>query len=152
MQLEMGPHPEETELEQYSMGTLVEGRLEAFEEHLLACDFCQDRLLEMEAYVNAMRSASPRARQALPRWAALLRWPRSAWISAFALSAVALATACVWIVTPSSRTEMASVILHSNRGIEGLATAQAPAGKPLSLTMDLTELPGFASYRLEIVG
>lgn len=151
MQFEMGPHPEETELEQYSMGTLSETRLEVFEEHLLACDSCQDRLLEMEAYVNAMRSASPKARQARKSpWADLFKWPRPAWIAAFALSAVVL-VAGVWIVAPSPRTEMASVVLHSSRGIEGLATTKAPARKLLSLTVDLTELPAFASYRLEIV-
>jgi anti-sigma factor RsiW len=152
MQLGIGPHPEETELEQYSMGTLVEPRLEAFEEHLFACDSCQDRLLEMDAYVNAMRSASPKARQARQsRWADLFRWPRPAWIATFALSAVVLVAARVWIVAPSSRTEMASVALHSSRGVEGLATTKAPARRPLSLTVDLTELPAFASYRLEIV-
>jgi hypothetical protein len=46
---------------------------------------------------------------------------------------------------------MASVVLHSSRGIEGLATARAPSGKRLSLTVDLTELPAFPSYRMEIV-
>jgi hypothetical protein len=152
MQLEMGPHPEETELEQYSMGTLFETRLELFEEHLLACNSCQDRLLEMEAYVNAMRSASPKARQVRKSpWADLFRWPRPAWMVTFALSAVVLVAARVWIVAPASRTEMASVVLHSSRGIEGLATTKAPAGKLLSLTVDLTELPAFDAYRLEIV-
>ena len=64
MQFGIGSHLEETELEQYSMGILSEASLEAFEEHLLACDSCQDHLLEMEAYVNAMRSASPKLREA----------------------------------------------------------------------------------------
>jgi hypothetical protein len=152
MQLGIGPHPEETELEQYSMGALVEARLEVFEEHLLACNSCQDRLLEMEAYVNAMRSASPKVREApQPYWAAVFQWPRPAWVATFALSAVVLAAARIWIVAPSSHPEMASVVLRSSRGIEGLATTKAPAGKPLSLTVDLTELPALASYRLEIV-
>ena len=62
--LGISSHLEETELEKYSMGTLFEARLEEFEEHLLACDSCQDRLLEMEAYVNAIRSASPKLRPA----------------------------------------------------------------------------------------
>ena len=64
MQFGIGSHLEETELEQYSMGTLSGAGLEAFEEHLLACDSCQDRLLEMEAYVNAIRSAFPKLRPA----------------------------------------------------------------------------------------
>src|ERR1700736_3194866 len=115
MQFGIGSHIEETELEQYSMGMLSEASLEVFEEHLLACNSCQDRLLEMEAYVNAMRSASPKLREApQSSWADLFRWPRPAWIAAFALSAVGLVAARVWISAPSSRTEMASVLLHSS--------------------------------------
>ena len=152
MQFGIGSHLEEPELEEYSMGMLSEASLEAFEEHLLACDSCQDRLLEMEAYVNAMRSASPKLREERqPFWASLFRWPRPAFVAAFAMGIVVLAVARIWIVTPPARTEMASVVLHSSRGIEGLAAARAPGGKRLSLTVDLTELPAFASYRMEIV-
>ena len=64
MEIVIGSHLQEPELEEYSMGTLSETSPEAFEEHLLACDSCQDRLLEMEAYVNAIRSASPKLRPA----------------------------------------------------------------------------------------
>jgi len=135
------------------MGTLSERSLEVFEEHLLACDACQDRLLEMEAYVNAMRSASPKLREApRPSWASVFRWPQTAWVMALAVGVVALAVVRVWIVAPQARTEMASVVLHSSRGLEGLATAKAPAGSRLSLIVDLTELPAFPSYRMEIVG
>ena len=153
MQFGIGSHLEEPELEEYSMGTLSEASLEAFEEHLLACDSCQDRLLEMEAYVNAMRSASPKLREARqPVWASLFKWPRPAFVAAFAMGVVVLAVARIWIVTPPLHTEMASVVLHSSRGIEGLAASKAPRGKRLSLTVDLTELPAFPSYRMEIVG
>jgi len=152
MQFGIGSHLEEPELEEYSMGTLLEANLEAFEEHLLACDSCQDRLLEMEAYVNAMRSASPKLREVRqPFWADLFRRPRPAWIAAFAMGVVVLGVARVWIVPPPARPEVASVILHSSRGIDGLAIAKAPSGKLLSLIMDLTELPPFPSYTLEIV-
>jgi hypothetical protein len=152
MQFGIGSHLEETELEQYSMATLSESSLEAFEEHLLSCDSCQDHLLEMEAYVNAMRSASPKLREARqPFWASLFRWPRPAWAAAFAMGVLVLAVVRVWTVVQPSRTEMASVVLHSSRGIEGLATTKAPAGKLLSLTVDLTELPAFPSFRMEIV-
>ena len=152
MQFGIGSHIEETELEQYSMGTLSGASLETFEEHLLACDSCQDRLLEMEAYVNAMRSASPKLRKARrPFWATSFQWPRPAWGVAFAMGVVALGVVRVWIVAPSTQIQIASVALHSSRGIEGLATTKAPAGKLLSLTVDLTELPAFRSYRMEIV-
>jgi anti-sigma-K factor RskA len=153
MQFGIGSHLEETELEQYSMGTLSEDSLEAFEEHLLACCSCQDRLLEFEVYVNAMRSASPKLREARqPFWDGLFRLPRPVWLAASAMAVVALAVALVWIVSPSTHQQIASVALQSGRGIEGLATAKAPAGKLLSLTVDLTELPAFPSYRMAIVG
>ena len=152
MQFGIGSHLEEAQLEEYSMGRLPEENLEAFEEHLLACNSCQDRLLEMEAYVNAMRSASPKLREVRrPFWADLLRWPRLAWTAAAAMGVIVAAMARVWIAAPPAGVEMASVALHSSRGIEGLAAAKAPAGKLLSLIVDLTELPPFASYRMEIV-
>ena len=58
MQLGIGPHLEESDVEQYSMGKLPEPSLAPFEEHLLACVSCQDRLLEMEAFVKAVCSVS----------------------------------------------------------------------------------------------
>ena len=152
MQFEIGSHLEETELEQYSMGTLSEERLAAFEEHLLACCSCQDRLLEMETYVNAMRTASPKLRAARqPFWDGLFRLPRPVWLAASVMAMVASAVTLVWLVAPSTHTQIASVALQSSRGIEGLAATKAPAGRLLSLTADLTELPAFPSYRMQIV-
>ena len=114
MQFGIGSHLEETEVEQYSMGTLSGASLETFEEHLLACYSCQDRLLEMEAYVNAMRSASPKLRKARRRfWATPFQWPRPAWGVAFAMGVVGLAVVRVWIVAPPIPIQMASVALHS---------------------------------------
>ena len=49
------------------------------------------------------------------------------------------------------RTEVVSVFLRSSRGIEGLDIAKVPAAKPLSLEIDLSELPAFPHYRLEVV-
>src|SRR5678810_341539 len=87
MRLDIGPHLEEAELEQYSMGTLPVERIAPFEEHLMACDSCQDQLLEMEAYINAVRSVSPKLRPAdQPRgahfWTLFSGWP--AWVGAAA--------------------------------------------------------------------
>lgn len=154
MEIEVGPHLNEAELEQYSMGQLPEARLAVFEEHFLACDGCQDRLLEMEAYVNAMRSVSPKLREA-PRsfwggaWKDLFRAPRPAWAGAFALGTVALAAA-IWMAVPPARVERAAVELYAMRGAETVAVS-APAGKPISLNVDVAQLPPAASYRMEIV-
>src|SRR3981081_2552447 len=115
MQLGIGSHLEDTELEQYSMGTLSEARLEAFEEHLLACEACQDQLLDMEAYVNAMRSASPKLREApQPFWTDLFRGPSGTYVAAFATGVFTLAIARVWLAPPVPM-QMASVELYSSR-------------------------------------
>ena len=156
MQIGIGPHLEDTDIEQYSMGILPEERLAPFEEHFLACDACQDRLLEMEAYVNAVRSVSPKLREASQSgWRSWFHWPRPVWVSAVALgvaasfSVIALTQARNWKQGPPA--QLTAVLLHSARGIEGLEAARAPAEKPVSLAIDLTELPAFPSYRLETV-
>ena len=152
MQFEIGSHLDESDLEQYSMGKLLGERLESFEEHLLACESCQDRLLEMEAYVNAVRSVSPKLRQSnRARWRERFFRPRPTWVAAFAMGVVLLGLGRVWLVAPRSPTDFAAVFLYASRGIEGLAIAKAPAGKPLAFIIDLTELPPLPSYRIEIV-
>ena len=151
-QLEIGRHLDETELEQYSMGTLPEPQLPPFEEHFLACESCQDRLLEMETYVNAVRSVSPKLRETpRSRWVELFAWPRPVWVAAAAMVAVALLVGRNWTPLPVRGPEIAIVLLQASRGIEGLTSAKALARQPLSLQIDLTEIPGYASYRLEIV-
>jgi hypothetical protein len=152
MQLGIGSHLDDADLEQYSMGTLPDVRLGPFEEHLLACESCQDRLLETEAFVNAIRSVSPKLRAASrsPRRDRFIerRWT---WVAAFAMGLILLGLGRTWMVPPGARTDVAAVFLHSSRGIEGLAMARGPAGKPLALTIDLTELPALLSYQIEIV-
>jgi hypothetical protein len=152
MQFEIGSHLDETDLEQYSMGKLPEERLDSFEEHFLACEVCQDRLLETEAYVNAVRSVSPKLRREnRPRWRERFFRPRPTWVAAFAMGVIVLGLGRVWLFVPRSPTGFTAVFLHSSRGIEGLAVAKAPAEKPLAFDIDLTELPAFSSYRIEIV-
>jgi hypothetical protein len=152
MQLTIGPHLDSTEIEQYSMGTLPEPRIPGFEEHFLACEACQDQLLEMEAYVNAVRSVSPKLRAASrpqgERWAGW-RWP--AWIAATAVLAAALFVVRGGLPGPVRRGEMAILVLQTSRGIDGLEGAKVSAGQPLLLQINLTEIPPSSSYRLEVV-
>ena len=126
MQLAIGPHLEEAELEQYSMGRLPEDRIPALEEHFLACETCQDQLLEMEAYVNAVRSVSPKLRKISERrWERLFVWPRPAWAGG-AIAVAALLIAGVWIRVPSRTPELAVVVLQASRGM------LVPSGKGFS--------------------
>src|SRR5262249_44489129 len=128
MQLGIGSHLDDADLEQYSMGKLPEARLVPFEEHLLACESCQDRLLETEAFVNAVRTVSPKLREAGPSWRRdRFFGQKPTWVAAFAMAIVLLGLGRIWLVAPR---DFAVVLLQSSRGLEGLAVASAPAGKP----------------------
>jgi hypothetical protein len=45
----------------------------------------------------------------------------------------------------------AVILLQTTRGTENPTLAAAPAGKPLTLVLDLTDLQQFSEYTLEIV-
>ena len=53
----MGHIPEDW-LERYSLGTLEEPLMAPLEEHLLICHLCQDRLVETDDFLEAMRAAA----------------------------------------------------------------------------------------------
>src|SRR5262249_6556683 len=142
MQLAIGPHLEESELELYSMGRLPEERIGPFEEHFLACEPCQDRLLEMDAYVNAVRSVSPKLRAAPDR----TLWARLTLVATCA--AAVLTMLLSGRLPPPRSSEMAVVRLEAMRGAE---PARAAAGQAVTLEIDLTRLPPASSYVLEVV-
>src|SRR5579862_3968004 len=104
------PHLLEPELEAYSMGTLSEDRMDVFEEHLLACGECQDRLLEMESFVNAVRSVSPKLREARrPFWADLFKWPRVAVLVTVGAAAAIGVVLVTRVTAPPKGVEMAAL-------------------------------------------
>ena len=157
MQLQIGPHLEEVQLEQYSMGSLPEQHTPAFEEHLLACEGCQARLLEMDIYITAVRTVSPRLRKqprAMPGWVgelvAMVTGAKIPVMTGFAaaLALLVLLRAPVALNPPSAPF---AVALEARRGAEGIPDTKAPAGRPLVLKVDLTELPALPGYRLEVV-
>jgi hypothetical protein len=53
-------HPAEEVVERFALGRLDEPELGFFEEHLLQCDHCQERLDETTAYIGIMREAAGR--------------------------------------------------------------------------------------------
>jgi anti-sigma factor RsiW len=53
-------HPDDEVVEAYAMGRLEEPVLSEYEEHLLICDRCQERLQQIDEYVDAMRRATRR--------------------------------------------------------------------------------------------
>ena len=49
-------HPDDEVMEQYALGTLEAGAIPEFEQHLLTCEPCQDRMAAMDAHVQAMQA------------------------------------------------------------------------------------------------
>jgi Putative zinc-finger len=139
-------------LEQYALGGLPEEESGEIEAHLLVCDACRKDLLETEAYVEAMRSA---ARQLRQRGRVRTGWLQQVMVywQPFSAAAAAMVILAVvaggpWRAGKTSESAPLPVVLQASRGADG---AQVPAGRPLVLTMDMTELPAFATYRVEVV-
>jgi anti-sigma factor RsiW len=160
MSISFERHASEEVLERYSLGVLSEAETEPFEEHLLICPVCQDRLEEMDAFVGATRRAAEKVLSGPPRsteswWRRLfphLPWPKTAWASVVAGMALLLVTfAATWGIPRPGEVTPVSVLLESARGIQDASGARAPAGKPLVLQLNLAELPRFPSYALELV-
>jgi hypothetical protein len=153
MALDLGPHLDESELESYSMGTLPEGRTPQFEEHLLACAQCQDRLLEMDQYINAVRSVSPRLREAnrFDTWKQRLL----EFLSPGKLVLVGAVAIAVVVAIGLNHTGLpqppVTVTLVASRGVSDTADASAPAGRRLTLLIPLAEIPPAERYRVTAI-
>lgn len=139
-------HMDPEDIEGYSMGTIPEEVSARFEEHLLVCETCRDRVTESDELVRAMRKAAGeiRQQQALPADA----WPSRRWMPLLA-AAAAFVVALVFGWSRLSEKPEVAVSLIAMRG--GDLLAHAPAGTPLALHPDTTGLPASASYGLEIV-
>ena len=142
-------HMDEEEFERYSMGAMPEGAIAPFEEHLLICESCQQRLAQTDVYVAAMRHASARLRSesVKPRlhW---LRFPRL--VPALAGLAVAIVATGLWLGRLDvGQAHLFAVDLAATRG--SAIEATAPAGRWLLLRLDLSNLPASPAYRMEMV-
>lgn len=157
MPLGTGNHIESETLEQYAMETLPEPQMADFEEHLLVCAGCQDRLEETDAYIQALRAVAPQLRKErasllariLPGWLNPLRGRSPVW--AVAMAALMVVVGTEWSGRQVTQTELAVVALETSRGADGISQAHAVAGAPVALSFDLHELPVYTSYYLEIV-
>jgi len=54
MALNSNRHMEEDEIESYSMGAVSEEECARFDEHLLVCEFCRNRVAKSDERVTAM--------------------------------------------------------------------------------------------------
>jgi len=143
-------HATDDVLERYAMGRLPEPELAEFEEHLLVCPSCQNRLAHEDNIRQRVRDGAAVLPQ--PRAAVWWRFPKLAW--AASLAAVGLAV-FAGLQRQSSRSSSpvapVVILLQTTRGTENPTLAAATAGKPLTVVLDLSGLPQLPEYTLEIV-
>jgi hypothetical protein len=63
LEKEKGRHLDEKQIEQYALGVLAPEAVPPFEQHVLICHGCQDRVVEMEASVLAMQAEARQVRE-----------------------------------------------------------------------------------------
>jgi Putative zinc-finger len=144
-----GSHPAQEELEEYVFGRLPEQSVADFEEHLLICARCQDRLKATDDYVQLMKHAAARWEPAVGAGVGrtVLRSPIVAILTACAITAIiAFAILLPRRGTPAPQT----VELAAFRG-SSPALAQTMAGAPLILLIDGADLDDAHGLRLEVV-
>jgi hypothetical protein len=133
-------------LEEYIFQRLKGPQLDEFEEHLLVCHSCQDRLAKTEQYISIMKAAleqvreEPEVASAVPFWRRLFDVPTPVWVGA-------LACALVLAIVPMRRPDSQHVDLTSYRGAE--APVAGKAGAPLELSLDATGLTD-PKYRVDL--
>lgn len=142
-------HPTDDRLECYAMGRLAGQELEELEEHLLACTRCQDRLALEDAFTQGIRSAA----SAAVRPPAASRWPlaRPVWALGLAVLGLLIFLAIARQAARRPAAAPAVVVLQTTRGADNPPVASVPAGKPITLALDLTDLPRASEYRVEVV-
>ena len=150
----------EEDLERYVLGRLPALQVERLETHILICAECQDRLVEAEAYVQAVRDAAlelshePRVSW-WRRLAGLLDAfvaPRLVWVAGAVLLAAGLTfLSLVWAPSRPGDSAPVAVALQTLRGAAGSQTAAVPSGRGLVLEADLAGLPQGGNWELRLV-
>jgi len=62
LQEEQGRHPDAEQIERFSLGILSEDAIRVFEQHVLICPACQDRVAEMDACLQGLESEAKELR------------------------------------------------------------------------------------------
>lgn len=149
----VGIHPTDEALELYALGRLAAAALTEVEEHLLICHPCQDRFVEVDRYVVAMREVCRERRfQETNRSSArtglfsrLMSVPKPVWAGIAAMLAVGVSAPILTYRNPVTQTE---VRLTASRGVG--TSEPARAGK-IHLSIEVAELPVYPNYRVSIV-
>lgn len=154
-------HPSEETLEEYVLHRLSPIQCDDLEDHLLLCETCRARLQEAESFVQAMRQAGTRIREAeffrlnqAPIWRRALSYlgevsspGRFARAGGFAIAILA-----VVLILPRLRTnavEYEDVRLMSVRGSE--SAAKPKPNSWLRLHLDTQRLDSYSGARIVLV-
>jgi hypothetical protein len=141
-------HLDLEELEKYLKGAEAIEDVVPVEEHLLICEYCQNRIQETEEYLVALRLAAHQVRRDERVGTQSRGWKLPTWSFAWVATAAAC---CLLLVGAALRWQpplpSVAVSLEALRG-DG---THAPAGRKLVLHPDLVGLPDSPSYRLEVV-
>jgi hypothetical protein len=148
-------HMGEDEIEKYSMRAVSEEESARFDEHLLICEFCRNRVTTSDDYVVAMHSASLHLRRQQTKPEGSRRFfPRlSPFFYAVGLAAAIVLVALVELggLRPWAR-ETAPAFVVNLEAMRGAGIeARAPAGRAVLLNLELSGLPVRPSYRVEAV-
>jgi len=136
-------HPEEEILERFAMKRLDEPQLAEFEEHLLLCEHCQNRLDEVTEYAAVAREAAENVATAPVKETSRRKWGSLDWLPmpapALAAAFIVLIAILVWqpwrVTAPG---EWRTVELATLRGAREASTAAA--GFSLHLRLDVSGL------------
>ena len=148
MKASFSSHISEDLLEKYALRKLTEQELATVEEHLLVCHKCQDRLDEVDEYIQVMKLAVSQHPTLRPRLPSSRVWPFPArfWVATVLL--IALVLAIPW---QSRNVPVHEVTLAASRGANPIPTAEAAAGAALLLRMDVSEIVKFGGYQVSLV-
>ena len=147
-------HFDEDVIEAYALGRLPQNEADGFEEHLLVCSVCQERLERTDSFVRAFRVAvhtskpEPAAKPPKSSW---FSWIRASW-QPFPMAAALTIAAIAIVALAPRKTETAGesvVMLEAMRGGNPEAIGVAPSHTRLDLDLDATALTG-QNYRVEL--
>jgi anti-sigma factor RsiW len=142
-------HLTDDAIEMYALGRLPDRDLAAFEEHLLICPSCQDRLDEQDGFVHTMRAALTEvAKDPQPEKQSL--WGRLSWQKPAMAFAMAAALLLVVVVPRYSGPGAPQAIELS--ATRGSSTFHAQAGQPLELRLAVQPGDRAAASRVQIAG
>lgn len=149
MQFADNRHAADEILEQYSLGRLGGAELVEFEEHLIVCGACQDRLALEDNISQGFRDGAADFQQR--RKLVWQPFPKFAWAAGLAALGLFVFAGTAWQSLRRAVLTPASILLETTRGTGNSPLAVAPAGRPLTLDLDLTAVQQSSVYKMEIV-